>query len=376
MYPYFDFASLLIYVAVALFATISINLSLNYKKSTIYPKQFGYFLFFILFVSLASLRLVTVDIVGTDSYMYERLFLNCLSSSDRFEEKDILFGYFNKIIRTFCSSPIIYRTICYSIITLSYIAFIKTFCKKGITCIPFVLLMIPFLKSLNTMRNSMAIAVILFGIILLKNKREIWGVILILISLLIHRMSVLYVLFIPFYYFVRNLRYKESDIKLIILVSVLTFGGYYLAVQVQKYVIALALLDANDIYYISENLNSSIFESAVTIIPLILLSVMWLISNKKLPTNQDIDMLKLMFSFDVVIAPIAFILGMWRANEYFYIGRLVFWSYLITAFCSNFNKISRLLIKTIFLILFTSWLVYRILREWEPCGLMPYKIFF
>lgn len=376
MYPYYNTASHILYILIGLISAYFINISVNYKSNQFYHRQTGYILFYFIFVGLASFRLVTNGIVGTDASGYEDFFLNSFTQTSRFEEQDILFGLFNKAVRLFIKSPVIYRFICYSIITLAYIFFIKSFCIKGVSCIPFIVLMIPFLKSFNTMRSSMAIAVILYGLIFLKDRRTFWGVILICISVFIHRMSILYVMFLPFYAIFRHYKYTNSNIKLIVIVSTLTIIGYYLALQVQQYAIALSLLDGTDAYYISKNLNGSILDAAVTVIPLVLLSVMWLLCNKRLKYDKNISFLELMVSFDIIITPIANILGMWRANEYFYLGRLVFWSYLIPVFCSSFKIQSRVFIKITFAILFTAWLTYRISREWEPCGLMPYKLFF
>lgn len=377
MYPYFDYGSLILFVLIGLLSSYMLNLSINYRKNTTYTHQTGYICFYIIFVSVATLRLITFNgIGGIDAFEYERLFLNALSSESRFEEQDILFGLFNKVVRIFIDSPVIYRFICYSIITLSYIFFIKSFCIKGVTCIPFIVLMIPYLKSFNTMRSSMAIAVILCGLVFLKDRRTLRGVILICTSVFIHRMSILYVLFLPFYAILKHYTYTNSNIKLIIVVSTLTTIGYYLALRIQQYAIAVSLLDGADAYYISKNLNGSILDAAITVIPLILLSVMWLLCNNRLKYDRNISFLELMISFDIVITPIANILGMWRANEYFYLGRLVFWSYLIPVFCSGFKVQSRVIIKVLLAILFTAWLTYRITREWEPCGLMPYKLFF
>ncbi len=377
MYPYFDYNSLFLYVLIGLFSSYMVNISINYKNNLIYNHETGYVCFYIIFVTLASLRLITFNgIGGIDAYRYEEFFLNALSSESRFDEQDILFGWFNKFVRIFIDSPIIYRSICYSIITLAYIFFIKSFCVKGVSCIPFIVLMVPYLKSFNTMRSSMAIAVILCGLVLLKNRKTLWGVVLICLSVFIHRMSIIYVLFLPFYAIFKHFKYINSNIKLIIVVSTLAIIGYYFALQVQQYVIALSLLDGPDAYYISKNLDGSILDAAITIIPLILLSAMWLICNKRLKGDENISFLELMVSFDIIITPIAKILGMWRANEYFYLGRLVFWAYLIPAYCSGFEIQSRRIIKILFAILFTAWLTYRIIREWEPCGLMPYKLFF
>ena len=77
---------------------------------------------------------------------------------------------------------------------------------------------------------------------------------LICISVLIHRMSILYVLFLPFYAIFRHYKYTNSNIKLIIVVSTLTIIGYYLALQVQHYAIAFSLLDGADLYLMQPSL--------------------------------------------------------------------------------------------------------------------------
>ncbi len=78
--------------------------------------------------------------------------MNCYSNilspaSSRFINYDILFGYFNKLIRTFTDNVYIYRAICYAIIVYGYVAFIKYVCPENVSALPFITLMIPYLKS-------------------------------------------------------------------------------------------------------------------------------------------------------------------------------------------------------------------------------------
>lgn len=375
MYPYFDLNSLLLYTVIGSLGAYCIRLGIKNRNDVSFPGQIGYICFILMYVLLAGLRLVTPNgIGGMDTYGYEIDFLNSLLSTSRFDEQDVLFGFYNKAIRSITDNVIIYRFICYFIITYAYVFFINAFCIKRISCIPFIVLMIPYLKSFNTMRSSLAIAVILIGLVLLKKKKTLWSIVLICASVFIHRMSILFVMFLPFYAIFKNFKYAKSKIRLIIITSTLTIIAYFTAIYVQNYVIGLGIMIGNDSYYVRRNLDSSILETSVTLFPLLLISIMWLICMRKLKSNDDISFLKLMVIFDIISTPVAFILGMWRANEYFYVGRLAFWSYLIPAFSSRYNITIRKLINVVFFILFTAWLVYRICREWEPCGLMPYKL--
>lgn len=377
MLPHFDLLTLISYILIGWVGAYCLKLSLDYNKSYPFSKQTGYILFYIVFVSLATLRMVDGWLVGIDSEMYELQFINCNdSSTSRFDEEEILFGIFNKVIRFFTSSPIIYRYVCYSIIVIGYIIFIKSFCRQGVSCIPFIILLLPYLKSLNTMRTSMAIAMILIGLVWLKERHIVRGIVLVCLSVFVHRMSILYVLFLPFYAIFRKNKYLNSNIKLIIIILIVSATGYYLGSQVQQYVIAASMLDAKDNYYLSKSLEGSILDGAITLLPLIFIAGMWLFCNNRLIWNRDIKFLALMVSFDIIILPTANLLGMWRANEYFFVARLAFWAYLIPVFVSSFELSSRKILRHIFTILFTAWLTYRIMREWEPCGLMPYKFFF
>ncbi|THG54328.1 EpsG family protein [Muribaculum caecicola] len=375
-YEYFDIFTLILYVCVAYFCYFQFRAAsmcchgVNNKNNCT-----PYYNIFIVLSLFAALRSIENGIGGSDARPYESIFLNALKSVEQFEHTDVLFGWFTICIRYFTDNPIIYRFICYSIIVLGYIYFFKAFCIRGISCIPFIVLMIPYLKSFNTMRTSLAIAVILFGLVLLKEKRTFWAVLVILASVFVHRMSVLYILFLPFYAIFKKFKY-ESSVKLIVVMAALSVIGYLLARKVQIYVLAAGMLSGHDDHYLSANLKGSILDIAVTLIPLLLIAMMWLINNKKLPNSRNVKFLELMVSFDIIITPVAYVLGMWRANEYFYMGRLMFWAYLIPVYCSIYEVRSRKLVKACFIAMFTAWLVYRICREWEPCSLMPYKLFF
>lgn len=375
MYPYFDLNSLILYTIIGILGAYCIKMGINNRNEVSFPWQIGYVCLILMYVLLAGLRLVTPNgIGGKDTYGYEIDFLNAFLSTSRFDEQDILFGIFNKLIRSITDNVIVYRFICYFIITYAYVYFINTFCKKRISCIPFIVLMIPYLKSFNTMRSSLAIAIILIGLVMLKQKKTLWSIVLICASVFIHRMSILFVMFFPFYGLLKKYKFNNSKLWLIVIVSALTIIAYFTAFYIQEYILQMGILIGNDTAYIKMNRENSILETSVTLFPLLLISIMWLICMRKLKSNDDISFLKLMVIFDIISTPVAFILGMWRANEYFYVGRLAFWSYLIPAFSSKFNITIRKVINVVFFILFTAWLVYRICREWEPCGLMPYKL--
>lgn len=377
-FVYFDTYSFLLYIVIAFFCYYQLRLALRISTRGIRDhKEYSapYSLLFIVLLLFATLRSVENGIGGTDAQVYERLFIDSLKGVDRFEDTDILFGWFTIAIRTITDNPVIYRIICYSIIVAAYIVFFKNYCNRSVSCIPFLAIIIPYLKSFNTMRSSIAIAVILFGLVLLQKRKTLIAVIVISLSVFIHRMSVVYVLFLPFYAIAKDYQIK-SGIKCISIITIISTIGYIIARKVQAYVLMAGMMSNHDEYYIKHTLNNTLLDSAVSLLPLILISITWIICYNRLPKNENIKTLELMVAFDIIITPSALILGMWRANEYFYMGRLAFWAYLIPTFCSFFSVDSRKIIKIAFFIVFLGWVVYRIFREWEPCGLMPYKLIF
>lgn len=131
MYPYFDLNSLLLYTVIGILGAYCIRLGINNRNDVSFPWQTGYVGFILTYVLLAGLRLVTPNgIGGKDTYGYEIEFLDSLLSTSRFDEQDVLFGFYNKAIRSITDNVIIYRFICYFIITYAYIYFINAFCIK------------------------------------------------------------------------------------------------------------------------------------------------------------------------------------------------------------------------------------------------------
>ena len=375
MFPHYSFGTLILYVVCALLSTLCLRISIKAKPLKGDTNYTGYLGLYVIYILLAVLRYVgPYGLVGIDSYQYETLFLNCLNSFTRFEEQDLLYGFLTKLIRHVTSNPVIFRFIWYSVIIFGYIFFIKTFSRRWISVIPFIALMIPYLKSLNTMRSSIAAAVILIGICLFYRKYKISGILLIISAVFIHRMSIIFTLFIPFYWIFNKYKIAASRTKLLAFSSVIIIIGYTLAIRLQSYVIANNMLEGADMYYIQKTQGGNIFAGVVVLFPLVLILAMWLICQKrikKLHVNIP-PLLTMMVIYDIILTPAAMIMGMWRANEYFLCARLMLWAYLIPVFLTFFKPETRNVVRLGFFFGFTGWLIYRILREWEPCGLMPY----
>jgi hypothetical protein len=81
--------------------------------------------------------------------------------------------------------------------------------------------------------------------------------------------------------------------------------------------------------------------------------------------------LRTIFIYDLWVTPAGLVLGMWRFVEYLYLVRLALWGVVVYSLTKQFGAMGWL-IKTISFISFSSWLVFRIYKEWEPVQISPY----
>lgn len=379
---YFSICSLILYVCVGLYCSYWLHLTYDtglFIDNRRVKKSSMLFILWLFTALFASLRLVgPYGIGGVDAFGYEMFFIDS-STIERLKETDILFYFFTVGIREVTASPIIYRFVCYSLICFGYIIVIKRFYKKNVSSIPFVMIIYPLLRSFNTMRNSVAIVFFLIGIIYLADKKNLYAVIFIIIACFFHRMTLLYVALLPFYYLFKNVDFNKKSNKIFWFLLFYTVTGYLLSKAVQTYVLAAQLMTSNeggDLYYLSQSLEQNIFQRIPIMFQHVVLLVMLIFYNNKLPDTPDVKFLRLIILFDIIIQPVSVVFGMWRALEYLYIPRLVFWGYLISGAASCYKFDSRRIFKIGCMCIFISWLVFRIYKEWEPAGFMPYKLIF
>lgn len=373
MYPYFSIMTVILYYIVGLFCLICVDKII--KTNAIQSKKRICFILWITLTFFAALRLVNeYGIGGCDAAGYEDMLLN--NAQDQMDRMEPLFAFYTKLISIIWQSPIFYRFVSYGIIAFGYCYFIYIFCRdKIMSPIPFIFMVFPYLRSFNTMRTSMAIAVFLIGLIWLYENKYLKSFIAIICAAFIHRMSVLYVLFIPFYFIFRHKDFSTNQ-KIFIFLIFYAVIGYFLALYIQAYVLSLSSFSEHDAYYLSYSLGTSLLDRIPLMIQHILMLVALTLWNNKLPNNQSIHFLRLLVIFDIIVIPASVVLGMWRSVEYMYIPRLTMWSYLIPAIIYPYVKDNGFVLKCCFFTIFSIWLIFRINREWEPCGLSPYLLFF
>lgn len=333
-----------------------------------------YGLFMLIFIMFAVVRKVSYGIGGTDSQGYIELFENILKYPERFADQEQLFLYLNMGVRYVTDDYHIYFFLVYGFIAFAYCYFVKSFCPKDVSYIPFLLLIWPYLKSFNTMRTSLAVALFLVGLVLLK-KKEIWlSVILITATFFVHRMSILYIPILVFCALFYKYISRINGMKIYLFFAIYMVAGYWFATWVQEFAMAsqLFLSGSSDAWYLSQSLDGNLFSRWPMMFPYLLLLLTVSLLNKKLPDTEALNYLKTFVFFDILMMIPSLVFNMWRANEYLYIARLIMWGVLINVFVHKFTPITRMFLQIGIFMGFLSWLVFRIYQEYDEVSIMPY----
>lgn len=375
-YPYFDYPTIGLYLIVGTLCMWSVKFAKGSRRYIPAHSVEGIASLFIILLLFAILRKVGTHLGGEDAFRYQEAFVNYYNyGAERFENTDILFGFFTGTIRLFTDSPIIYRLFCYGLISFGYVYFIKTLTPQGISSIPFICLLIPFMRSLNTMRNTMSIALFLLSIVALFNRRYFICTLFVCGSLFMHRLSFIMLSFFPFFFIFKKNIIKESKKKIIIIIGCLILLSYFAAVQLQKFIILFSLFADNgnsDMWYLTTNAGKNILYNWPMYIVHILLFIALMLRYNHLPDTRQLIFLKIIFFFDIVLLPATLVLGMWRFTEYFYISNLILWSVIITMLSQKLTINSAHLLKLGCLIGFYGLLYIRLTHEYKEAALMPY----
>ena len=381
---YFDIWTTLLYVSVGILGSIFIG---NFKKSVVSIESHNVavirqtrerlyiLLFFFLYVFLAVFRKVTYDIGGTDAQNYINNFNLILQHGgiDRTGNVELEpgFQFLTRLVRYITSEYKIYFLVCYGAITYGYIKFIRNVCPRGGIYLPFILLMYPYFRGFNTMRTSLAIAFILIGLTYLDRKK--WkSLLFLIITVFIHRVSVLFVLVWPYYVLFSKPMAKLSRMKFAIVAIGGVFLTFMVAMSLRQYIMLFSLMDDTELSYMESVLDDNILMRwPLYLGPLMLFIVIFSLYNK-IPWNRQTLFLRTLFVFDIWMIPAALVLGMWRFIEFFYLIRLSLWTLILPILVGRKSAYNKLIVKSSALVIFVAWLVIRVFKEWEATSVSPY----
>lgn len=367
----FSLTTILLYVFIGYFCA--------YWLKTIQQKKYPYsrgIMFGILWTVLTllgGLRLVTSNgIGGADAWNYQYVFL--FPQDSYLSDFEPLFQGYIYLVSSITSNPIVYRLISYGLIAGSYCIFLNKFIGPSkMSMIPFLMIIYPYLRSFNTFRTSLAIVLFTFGLLALYERKNILASILILSTIFIHRMSILYALFLPLYFIYKDFNFSTNR-RVLIFLTIYVIIGYIAATKVQSYVLLAISVSERDAHYLSGSVGTSILSRIPIMFQHIMLMVTLCLLNNRLPNNRTIKFLRICVIFDIIVAPVSVVLNMWRALEYMYLPRLIMWGYLIYEAEQSVKVDARKIVTVSIFCMFAFWQFFRINQEWEPAGLSPYLL--
>lgn len=386
--PYWDIKTFIFYYMIGIICALIVglhfgNLSLgNLNKSNscyyrISTHWFGYVPFLLMLIAFACLRKVGPGLGGTDSLSYEQDFLIALKDLKNFEDTDVLFGRYTLILRYVTSSPFIYRLVSYSFIAFSIIYFIKELCPSKVSCVPFILVVWPYICGFSSMRSSMAIGFLTIALVALYHKKFSLAWFLLACCVLFHRMMFIFVPIFLLYKPLYRLITSCNKWQLFFLIGVSIIILSLLAMMVQQVVLLFGMLDKEgspDASYITKGIETNTFESWPMFIQQIFL-LCFLFINFKQYSSKKINFIIVISCIDIVITFPALMLGIYRISQCLYIPTLIMWGILIYDFNQKFKLSIRPLISTIFLLFFSVIFYFRMESIYESSSLMPYMFF-
>lgn len=376
----FDVFSAILFTIIAIIGACLIRAAQKATYNSKYSVSCGgrkqrkfYVFFFFIFVIFATFRKIGDGTGGSDSYNYIRYFLHCRDNTINLTEivSERLWYYYCSFIRLFTSNYHVFFFITYGLIVVGFLVFIKKYCPNGIAYSPLILLVWPYLKDFNTLRTGVAIAVFLVGLVLIEKNKWI-SMLLIIATIFIHRGSILFVPIFIFYYLYKKHINKLKRIRLLlfyIFFIVLVYGLSYL---LQDYFVAHSVLTGKDAYYVSMGIGQNIFLRWPMFIAQLCLLILMVVFNEKIRKNEQLNTLRVFIAYDFITIPASLILGMWRANEYLYVARLLMWGEIIRIILTKFNQRSKWLVKLFFVVLFITWFIFRLYQEYTEIDIMPY----
>ena len=370
-----DIFTLCLYFIIGIFGAMLLKRGASADAKTYQFKQGGrinqyYFVFFVILLIFAVFRKVGPDLGGADALGYARDYQTGILPA-KYQTSEQLYGIFIGFLNRFFHNYKLHFIVIYGLILAAYLGFFKRYASSRNLMIPMLLLVFPYLKSFNTIRSSIAIAVFLIALSLIE-KKKLLSLLLILSIFFIHRMSILFIPIWFYYWFVKKWATEIKRWKLVLLAIVLIGGSIIVATYMRSYVLALGIMNDTDTWYLSRNLQKSWLNYYPMYAAHFILLFAILLFDKKVDQTEEYQTLKIFCFYDIAVLPAALILSFWRANEFLYISRLIMWGYLLRVPEKRLTDSSKWIYRCFVFIIFMAWLYLKIQGEWDDCKLMPY----
>ena len=377
-----SWSSLCFYIILGLF-----SVELMKKQSENKHRLFYFFSFIVILLFFAVFRYVGyhrgVLVGGSDAITYISYFDECLWNSTHIYSNHVEIGFqiFTKCIRSITDNYHLYFCIIYIIILSSLWLFVKEFSRHKISYIPMLMIMLIYVKSFTVIRTALSISLILLGIIALRRNKAIPCIVLMLLSVLFQRASVVYACF-PLFYLVYQKR-KLTKGHAICFVIISAIIGILLQKFLSSGVFFMFSGGAYDKYVVSSLSTGywmdylKIIFDQIIVLCLIIFYDKLLTKNLNPENRESYTLLTSMCYYDLLMIPVCGILGIWRANEYFFIARLLMLGMFIYQVKKyKINDSSKRLFCLIMMLIIILWFSFRMLTIYDKSSVMPYILEF
>lgn len=382
MKPYWSASSMVLYVVMGLVSmgAVSYVKKREYKQNRI--QKLGnkaYVAWIIIWEVITIFRKVDYNLGGSDAIQYVSYFKDCLNSNLHTlyaEHLDVGFQLLTKCIRFFTADYRVYFALIYGVIIVAYIIFINEFTPTNINYESMVLIFFVFLRGFTSIRTNLSVAFLLLALVTLYRNKRMWTCVWLILCLGMHMVSFLFIPFFAFYFLYKNKKLKiwqGGILYVVVLVG---------ARIVQQVLGKMTGLRGAYAYYATANMNISFFDNGWKIaFGQLLLVVLFLIFQSDISktvanytelNRKRYQYIYLMCIYDFLMIPVNHILGIWRGYEYFYLPRMILWGIVLRTIFYHFKPGSRGTLRIISLILFISWMIFRVYSTYEDSLLMPY----
>lgn len=376
-----DWPSLIFYILLAILCSLILKCSIKYKRNPKYLrflnmhinyKYIYYLLVIAILVFIMCTRVIKGEIGGSDSLRYKYFF----ESFDyvHFSLKNILtmhgweYIFFNSmyLIKVIGGNYTIFSILVYTIIVTCYIYYFDKNVDEESKWFVSLLFILPYLKSMNIVRNILAASISLIGIEGIKRNNKKMFIGAFILAYLNHYISIVLLLFGLFCYCVPEKLYNAR--KKIIIISFSSFILTLIGIPIIKWLLSLTRY--------SGYLNRIDFSPFGYILYSMVFFVILLFYNdfiKELQKNDHTIYYKMIVFLSIIVPPFTVVNGTQRLLLYFEIPRFVMYGDLYKVIERKVPKIYVKIFKICFIIFIILWIIFRIWRMYASSGIMPYK---
>ena len=376
-----DWATLVFYILLALFCSLLLKKSIKYKKSPKYFKIFNYelnykFVYYalviVLLVFIMCTRVIEGEIGGADSLRYNYFFetFNYVP----FSLKNILsmhgweYVFFNAmfLVKILGGNYMIFSIFVYTIIVSCYVYYFDKNIDDESKWFVSLLFILPYLKSMNIVRNSLAAAISLIGIESIKTNNKKMFIITFVVAYLTHYISVVLLFFGLFCFLVPENWYFSK--KRCIVIALGTFCLTVIGIPIIKWLLSLTRY-AGYLNRIEFSPFGYILYSMVYFVILFVFKDF----IKELKKNNHIIYYKMIVFLSIVVPPFTVVNGTQRLLLYFEIPRFIMYGDLYKVLETKISNKYKKIFRYCFISFVILWIIFRIWRMYDSSGIMPYR---